>query len=409
MSDSRPDPATPRMRVAFLSERADFFGGGQRSLLDLATHLKSVRGGGFCEPTVVLPQRGPLGEALEARGVACDILPLPAWRPSSRAPFAPLGAIRACARLMALARRRRIDLLHSEAPRGALYAGLVARLTGRRHVWHLRASQPMSPPLERLLLALCDRAIAVSHAAGGRSHILKTSFKVRLVPTGLPPIEHPGREAARDRLGLARDGFLVGVVGRVEPDKGGEDAIAALPAIRRVRNEARLVFLGAPGPAGRHLEGLRGLAAAIGVRDAVLFPGDRPDAATLMTAFDLILHPSRHEALPRVLIEALFAGVPVVAGEVGGIPEVIESGRCGLLVPGRNPQELGAAAAMLAGDAELRQRFGAQGQARARDMFGIEVMVRRVLEVYEEILPPAPAAASRWKADMAIGSGGKGR
>jgi glycosyltransferase involved in cell wall biosynthesis len=384
--------------VAFLSERADFYGGGQRSLFDLATHLKAARGGGFCDPLVVVPERGPLSDALEARGVACEFLKLPSWRAT------PLACLRAWTRLVALARRRRLNLMHSDAPRAALYAGAAARLTGRRHVLHLRSSRPVSPPFERLLLALCDRAIAVSRATAGRSNAMKTSSRVRVVPTGLPPIEHLGRDAARDRLGLPRHGFLAGVVGRIEPDKGGEDAVAALPAIRRVRDDARLVFLGASPPGDRHVETLRSLAAAVGVAEAVLFAGDRPEAASLLAAFDLVLHPSRHEALPRVLIEALFAGVPVVASAVGGIPEVIESGRCGLLVPPRDPEALAAAAATLAGDPELRRRFGEQGRARARELFSIEAMVFRIVAIYEEILPPDPAAASGWSADVALRS-----
>ncbi len=411
MSGSRPrslsgscaGPSGPRLRVAFVSERADFFGGGQRSLLDLATALAAARGGGFCEPVVIVPERGPLPDALEARGIACELLPLPSWR------AALLAGPRACAGLMALARRRRIDLLHSDAPRAALYAGLAARLTGRRHVLHLRSSRPASPPSERLLLALCDRAIAVSRATAGRSNAVKGSAKVRVVPTGLPPIVHLDRESARDRLGLPRAGFLVGVIGRLEPDKGGDDAIAALPSIRRVHDDAGLVFLGAPPDGDQHVKALRSLASALGIQDAVRFAGERAEVAPLLTAFDLVLHPSRHEALPRVLIESLFAGVPVVASEVGGVPELIESGRCGLLVPPRDPQALGAAAAMLAGDPELRRRFGDQGRDRARELFSIDAMVRRILDVYEEILPTSAAAAAGWRSDLPLSSGEKGR
>ena len=368
-----------RRVVLFVSERADFFGGGQRSLRDLARSLRGTR----FEPVVVLPGEGPLAAALAADGIATRALPLPPI-----AGGALFAAPRALAALASLALRTGADLLHSDSPRTALYAGTAAGLLDRPHLWHVRASRPSSEFADAARLALCDLAVAVSKAAAERSAALRRSPRVRIVPTGVPPPDCLPRPEARARLGLPAEGFVAGMVGRLEEDKGIEEAVEALPALRAARPGARLVLLGdaEPGQAER----MRRLAAERGVSDALHLPGGREAAAPLLLAFDLLLHPSRHEAMPRALLEALHAGVPVVAAAVGGIPEAIEDGVSGLLVPPRDPAGLGAAAARLARDPALAASLAGAGGERARRLFSLERMTAAVQDLYGEILGDAP-------------------
>jgi len=375
--------ALPERTIAFLSERSDLYGGGQRSLCDLAGGL---RGRGL-RPLAILPGPGPLAEALERQGTEWAALPLPA--------VLSLGGIGACValhRLVRLVRRLGVDLLHSDSPRTALYAGLAGRLLRRPHVWHLRASRASSAGSDRLLVALCDRIVSVSRAAGERSSAVRRSPKTRVVHTGLPAIQFLPRAEARAALDLPPDAFICGVVGRVEEDKGRDDALAALFAVRRVSPAALLVFLG-PVDSREHWAHTCSLrAAAAGAAGAVRLLGERPEAARLLRAFDLLLHPSRHEALPRVVIEALFAEVPVVAAEVGGVPEIIEPGRSGLLVPPGDPEALGRAAAAIAASPEIGRSLARAGLQRAREHFGIERMIAEITAVYDEILPERRAA-----------------
>ena len=372
MSDARPS-----IRLGLLSERSDFFGGGQRSLCDLAAALRGSR----VEPLVVLPGAGPLAAALEAEGIGWVGVPL--------APAHAWGApafVRSLLRLTEVARGRQLDLLHSDSPRTALYAGLAALALRRRHVWHVRASRTSSPLGDRVLVALSDAVIAVSAAAARRTRALRVSPKVRVVPTGLPRIDFLERGAARAALGLPGDPFIAGVIGRVEPEKGADVALAALPALRAAVPGALLAFVG-PGEIGGS-DGRIGRSRAVpDPSEAALFLGERREAAPLMRAFDVILHPSRHDALPRVLIEAMFAGVPVVASSVGGIPEMIESGRSGILVPGGDPHALAVAAVALARDPALRSRLAEGAMRRASMLFGIDAMLRDILAVYAEVIP----------------------
>jgi len=358
-----------------VSERADFYGGGQHSLLDLATILAEAG----ARPVVLLSGSGPLGDALGRAGIAVRHLALPPVLPARG-----LHAMRAVRALASLARAEGAAVLHSDGPRAALYAGLAARLAGRAHVWHLRASIGGPPLADRLLVRLSDRIIAVSRAAARRSAALRHAPHVRVVPTGIRPPDVLDRRTARALLDLPQDRLVVGVVGRVEPDKGGEDALAILAGARDAVPGTMLAFLGAGDRESLWPMTLRLRASALGILDDIRFLGDRPEAARLLRAFDLILHPSRHEALPRVLIEAAHAAVPAAAYAVGGVPEIVEEGVTGLLAPARDIAALGAAVVRLGADADLRHGMGRAAARRAADRFSLEAMGRAVMEVHRE-------------------------
>ena len=367
-----------------MSQRADFFGGGQRSLLDMA---RVLRGSPYA-PLVLLPGPGPLQSALRSAGVDTRAVHLPPLGPGTA-----VAAARAVGALARLVRQERIAVLHSDAPRAALYAGFAARLTRRPHLWHLRASVTRSPLADRAILALTDRVVAVSRAAATRSAPMARFRRKEIVPTGIPVVEHLEPRAARLDLGLPQDVFVAGVVGRVEPDKGGDDAIEAIAALRTTQPGALLAFLGSCETQDRWIATLRAQAAAAGIGDAVLFLDERPGAARLLPAFDLVLHPSRHEALPRVLIEALQAGVPAVAYAVGGVPEVIEDARTGILVAPGDARALASAVAALASNPLRRARLARAGRERARDRFSIQAMGRALVRIYSDLCGTTSEAA----------------
>jgi glycosyltransferase involved in cell wall biosynthesis len=370
--------------VLYVTERADFFGGGQRSLRDLLSVLDRSR----YRPIAVLPDDGPLAFALRADDVVTRFVPLPRLAAGSL-----VAAPKALLTLVGLARRKKAVLLHSDAPRAALYAGLAARLLRLPHLWHVRASRPSSETADRVLASLATRIVAVSQAAARRSLAFRRARRVAVVPTGIAAANPFDRDAARARLRLPREGTILGLIGRLEKDKGGEEAIAAFARLHAVDPSRLLVFVGGPGEDPADAASLQAAAEGSGLGASVIFAGPRPDASALFPAFDLLLHPSHHEALPRVLIEALQAGVPVVASSAGGSVEVIEDGVCGLVVPPRHPEALAQAAARLLGDERLRSACIAAGRERARTRFDIEAMARALEAIYADLLLPLGATA----------------
>jgi glycosyltransferase involved in cell wall biosynthesis len=217
---------------------------------------------------------------------------------------------------------------------------------------------------------------------------MRRSRRVAVIATGMRPPDFLDRRTARGILDLPHQALVAGVVGRVEPDKGGADAITAALRLAAVAPGAVVAFLGASEAGSGYRAGLERQAERLGVTASVRFLGERPDAVRLFRAFDLLLHPSRHEALPRVLIEALWAGVPAAAYAVGGVVEVVGTGvdAGGLLAPPDRPTAFVRLAERLALDPDLRRALAAAGTHRAAARFSLETMAVAVVGEYDALL-----------------------
>jgi glycosyltransferase involved in cell wall biosynthesis len=131
---------------------------------------------------------------------------------------------------------------------------------------------------------------------------------------------------------------------------------------------------------------------ALGVRDRVLFLGSRADTIELMAAFDVFVLPSVVEGMSNALLEAMAVGRPVVVTDVGGNPEVVVDGETGLVVPPADPDQLAASIVKLLEAPELAAEMGAAGRRRVLEHYQIDVMTRRIEELYEELLAAKAAA-----------------
>jgi glycosyltransferase involved in cell wall biosynthesis len=188
------------------------------------------------------------------------------------------------------------------------------------------------------------------------------------------------------------EAFLVGVVARLEPEKGHRHLIAAWPTIAEALPGAWLVIAGTGSLEGSLRAETRALPNAFARR--IVFATDPTDLPALTAALDLAVLPSLREAQGIALLEAMASGVPIVASAVGGIPETVRHGRDGLLVPRADPAALSAAVIDLAHDAPMRRRFGVAGRRRVEDHFSLDASVRRVAAVYEQVLSDTREVAS---------------
>ncbi len=185
------------------------------------------------------------------------------------------------------------------------------------------------------------------------------------------------RAAGLERLGLVGGPLTVGTVGNLTPKKDHDSMLRALARLRQYVPDARLVIIGT-GPREQHL---RAVAQDVGVADAVLFIGIRDDVPELLPAFDVFAMSSLHEGLSIALVEALAAGLPVVATRVGGIPELVVDGESGVLVPPSDPRRLADAIVGIATDAALRRRLTEAAPLRAAK-FGIQPAADTLTEQY---------------------------
>lgn len=240
-------------------------------------------------------------------------------------------------------------------------------LAGRRTLWQLRA-------LNRLV----DAHVAVGPRA---ARIVEARMRyprgsVIAVPNGVP-------EAAWDPMPRPAPGVLVGGVGRLTEQKGFARLVEALEAVP----DARLVLVG-DGPDRPALEQA---ARDRGVADRLIVTGWVPDARRWMTALDVLAMPSRWEGLPLAILEAMHAGLPVVASDVGSVADAVLEGRTGFVVDPDDPDALTGRLRDLVASASLRREMGARARARAQQEFTSQAMARRYERVYREVA----ASASR--------------
>ncbi|MDX2177849.1 MAG: glycosyltransferase family 4 protein [Candidatus Sumerlaeia bacterium] len=188
----------------------------------------------------------------------------------------------------------------------------------------------------------------------------------------------------RDEVpGLKPGMFLWVSTARMRPEKAHEITLRAFAKVRAARPDAFLLIAGA----GSLLEDHRALAARLGLGpDAAWLPGFRKDVPALLASADAYVLASRLEGLGTAILEALAAGLPTVATNVGGIPDSVIHERTGLLVPPEEPETLAAAMLRIMGDAELRRRLSEGARAHVREQFDEERLVRETVAYYERLL-----------------------
>ncbi len=289
----------------------------------------------------------------------------------------------------------RYDVLHTHKYKDTVLAALasIGKVGFRVRTVHgspepFEGSQALKMRLYGLLDRganrwLVDRVIAVSERL--RDELAETypAGNLRCIHNGIdvdsqrsptrPPID-------REQLGLNGDEVAVGVVGRLTAVKGLDLFLDAAQEIAAVNRAVRFVVIG-DGPLRHALERQ---AAELGISNRVIFLGHRVDAARIVGALDLLVIPSRSEGIPMVLLEALASETPVVASRVGGIPEVVEHQRHGLLCEPGDPDALAQACLQLVGDRVAARALASAGLRRVEEEFSASLMASRYAAIYQQ-------------------------
>jgi len=348
--------------VTFAIPRAEL-GGAQRSLVLLLRALDRAE----FPPRVFLGEDGPLARSLEKLDVPFEL---------ERASFRSPGAIARFARFA-----KGSSVLHLL---GARTLALVARGLGMRVVERvnlLRGTESgglvQNATMDRTLLKLAHLVVVPARAMEEQLVLRGVPrSKIRIVPNGvfLEPPSAP-REVLRERLGVAKDAFLVLGVGRLARVKGFDLLADAFLAVKREHPRASLLVAG-QGPERKVLE----------ERPHLRLLGDREDIASLLEAADCFVQPSRSEVLSNALLEAMLAGKACVATDVGGTREAISDLENGLLVAEERPEEMARAILRVAEDETLRSRLGAAARASVLETRSLEGMARAHEAIYREAL-----------------------
>lgn len=294
--------------------------------------------------------------------------------------------VAAVARGAAWVRGGGFDLVHTHLFAGDTWGRLAALAGGARatvstaHNTDLDEDGPVHRAAGAVLARVTDRVVAVSRAVA--EHAVARGIprdRVRVIANGADPARVPRPSApllpdpARPRLAA---------IGRLAPQKGMEDAIDALALLLPRFPGAELTVAGE----GPLLGALVRRAERAGVQDRARFVGRVEDVGALLAETDLLMHPARWEGFGLVLVEAALAGVPAVATAVGGIPEVLDAPRTGLLVPPGSPSALAGATAALLSDPGALRAAGEAARARALALHTEERMVADYAALYRELL-----------------------
>ncbi len=341
-------------------------GGVERGVLDLAKGLLA-RG----HQVSVVSSGGPLVPRLTALGAAHVTLPV--HEKSLASMWACVPAVES------IIRSAGIDLVHARSRVPAWIGWCAARRTQRPFVTTAHgfyAPHPASRIMAQGRLVIVPSASLAQYMME-RFQVPKA--KLRIIPRGVDLDEftlQPLREGAPP--------WRLGLIGRLSPIKGHDVAIRAMARLRQQGLDARLCIAGdcEGDPLRRSLDAL---AAELGVAPAIEWLGLRQDVAELLASLDVVLVPSTYpESFGRGVIEAQAVGRPVVASRLGGLAELIEDGRSGVLVRPGDPDSLADGVARLVRDPALRRACVEEGRRRVERAWSLDTMVERTLEAYEE-------------------------
>jgi glycosyltransferase involved in cell wall biosynthesis len=303
--------------------------------------------------------------------------------------------IRAARAVAQFVRERDIDIVHTHAYYGDAVGALAARFTRVKtvatvYVWgKYELHRQIMHLIDWTALRFVDKVTA--HCEDTRRKTIKLGFsaqKVSTLITGFPVKHEPPTPAERLELrrsmGIGDDEFLLVNVARIHPEKAHDQLLASFGKIRHAHPTARLWISGVGSEAlERDLLALR---KRLGLDDCAEFIGFRQDLWPMLDAADMMVHPSHVEGVPMALQYGMAAGLPIVASDVGGVSEIIKTGRTGMLIPENDTDGFAKCVSSLLDDRSFAAQLGEQARRFVQTDYSIETAVRRVEQTYREVL-----------------------
>jgi glycosyltransferase involved in cell wall biosynthesis len=290
-------------------------------------------------------------------------------------------------------------ILHTHTSKAGLLGRLAAKLAGIPVVVHTPHGHVffgyfgplktrMFIMLERLASRITDRIVALTDREKEDYILFKiaNADKLVVINSGIElgkfeEIPFNEKQDLKSELGIPDNSLVVGTVGRLVPVKGPEFLIEAARYIHSKHHNTSFVFTG-DGPLKQDLEQK---ARKLGIEKNILFLGWRDDVARIICIYDIFCLPSLNEGMGRVLVEAMALGKPIVASDIGGIPDLVVHGKNGFLVPPKNSLQLARHIQILIEDKEKREKMGQAGKEMALN-FSKEIMVEKISNLYKELM-----------------------
>jgi len=294
-------------------------------------------------------------------------------------------------KLASLIKQKKIDVIHAHNATAWFYVTWASILTGVPIVY-TEHDRSFPTPLRLKYFhyffgKYATAVIAVSKAVKKNLEKYEHIKNVKVIYNGIDPdlfkpasIEE--KVLKKKQLGLNKNDFVLGNVGRMDYWKNQRILIEILPDLKKISPQIKLILVGG----GEEEGNLKKSAIKKGAKNDVIFLGQRSEVNQILKAFDIFVFPSLTEGLPLVVIEAMATGLPIVASYVGGIPELVVNGETGFLVSPTSKEEIKEAIIKLLNNPELRKEMGQIARKRFEAHFSLPQMVQKYIEVYEEVV-----------------------
>ena len=354
-------------------------GGAEMLLFELLSRLDSY---GF-EVSVCYCEPGPLIDDFKRKNISVSHLP---WITR----IDPILLMR----MFNSIRKERPQIVHTHLFKSDFHGRFAARMAGvpivvsTLHNSNAWAKNPMLGLTYGLTTKLADKIIAVADEVRDyAAQYLRIPMEQMItIPNAVSIERFEGKFeeglAVRKEYNISPTAPLLGIIGRLEPQKDHENFLRAASQIYKNNPNARFLIIGD----GYLKDHLIELATALGMQDVVTFCGLRKDIPSVMAALDIVVLSSRYEGLPVVLLEAMAASRPIVSTAVSGIPGVVEDGLTGILVEPSNSAALADACLHLMHDPGLRKKMGQNGYERVKAHYSMDSMTEKTVALYKELI-----------------------
>lgn len=371
--------------------------GGEIALLNLIRHLDPE----VVDSVVVLGEEGPLADRLRDYAEV-HILPLQADVQKARKDGLGAGSFNvkslrgAMAYVYQLARFIRfnhIDIVHTNSLKADVLGGFAAKLTRTPLIWHVRDRITADYLPSKVAMVFRQMSGWVPTAVIANSH--STASTLSKIPSRRVHVVHDGTivsefalQSASSTINRHRDSPVVGLVGRISPWKGQDVFLRAARLVLLTYPKARFHIIGAALFDELDYEkSLHRLANDLDLCEALTFTGFRHDIHEAIAGLDILVHAStKPEPFGQVIIEGMAAAKPVVATNAGGVPEIVEDGVTGLLVPMNDPERMAEAISTLLSSPEASHAMGVRAQDHIAQHFTIAKTAAGVQHVYQQLL-----------------------
>jgi glycosyltransferase involved in cell wall biosynthesis len=311
----------------------------------------------------------------------------------------PLKDIKTLIKLVIFLKKEKFDIVHCHTSKGGFIGRLAAKLAGAKIIiysphgdifegYFCKLATDFFILLEKFAARFTDKIINLTKIEIERflEHGIGTRHQLKQIYNGIN-IKYYERAMTsnlkkRDEFGLGKNDFVCATVGRLVPVKGHTYLIKAIQKVVKVIPEAKFLFVGDGELKSKLSEEIK----SYDLQRNVFLLGARSDIATILSCINVFLLPSLNEGFGMVLIEAMAARKPVIATNVGGVPEVIVNGTTGILVPPEDPEAFSSAIIKLYNNPEMSLEMGLAGYKRAKKLFNIETTVHELEELYEALI-----------------------